>query len=279
MLIIGLAFLPFAAQLIAFYSIFYIALAALFAICMKGLLMTINNESPKWILNASLIGTNPGLGFRPLPDDVEQGSLIWYDVSNETQVFYWTNILDRFMQGWKLIRSFKFDKLNPIWFPLEYSLGSSNQKNCDFETLPNADQVCKLDLTKFDKCQTKEAYGYSHSSPCIFLKLNRIYGWVPEYYNDTKDLPEDMPQDLKDHIESLPESHRNQVWVSCRGENPADVETLGDPANYIEYFPSRGFPSYFYPYTNLKGYLSPLVAVKFKRPASKFTLWHSLNFE
>lgn len=101
MLITALDFLPFAAQLIVFYSIFYIALAALFAICMKGLLMTINQDSPKWKLAESLIGTNPGLGFRPLPDDVERGSLIWYDVSNQTQVSYWTNILDRFMQGWK----------------------------------------------------------------------------------------------------------------------------------------------------------------------------------
>jgi sodium/potassium-transporting ATPase subunit beta len=89
----------FAAQLFAFYGIFYIALAALFSICMKGLLMTINEQSPKWLLGESLIGTNPGLGFRPLPDDVQQGSLIWYDASNQTQITYWTKILDRFMKG------------------------------------------------------------------------------------------------------------------------------------------------------------------------------------
>lgn len=86
-----------------------------------------------------------------------------------------------------------------------------------------------------------------------------------------------MPKDLKDHIKSLPAHHRDQVWVSCRGESPADRETLGDAGDYVEYFPSRGFPSYFYPYLNTKGYLSPLVAVKFLRPAREFTLWHSLN--
>lgn len=88
-----------AAELITFYTIFYIALAALFAICMKGLLMTINTSSPKWMLNESLIGTNPGLGFRPLPENVDHGSLIWYDVSDESKVNYWTNILDDFMNG------------------------------------------------------------------------------------------------------------------------------------------------------------------------------------
>lgn len=60
----------------------------------------------------------------------------------------------------------------------------------------------------------------------------------------------------------------NTVWVSCEGENPADVENIG-PINYA---PKRGFPSYFFPYQNTKGYLSPLVAILFERPASKY-LW------
>jgi sodium/potassium-transporting ATPase subunit beta len=131
--------------------------------------------------------------------------------------------------------------------------------------------VCKLDLTKFDKCQTGQAYGYNNSAPCIFLKLNRIYGWIPEYYNDSTNLPDDMPKGLKEHIISLPEAHRNQVWVSCGGESPADRDILGNADDVVEYFPSRGFPSYFYPYLNTQGYLSPLVAVKFKRPPSEFT--------
>lgn len=97
------------------------------------------------------------------------------------------------------------------------------------------------------------------------MKLNRIYGWIPQYYNDPADLPEDMPEDLKQHIESLPKKHRNQVWISCRGENGADSEIIGD----IEYYPTRGFPSFFYPYVNNPGYLSPLVAVKLVRPARK----------
>ena len=58
-----LIFLIFSGQLFAFYSIFYIALAALFAICMQALMSTINNAEPKWKLTESLIGINPGLGY------------------------------------------------------------------------------------------------------------------------------------------------------------------------------------------------------------------------
>lgn len=131
--------------------------------------------------------------------------------------------------------------------------------------MPNENQVCKLDVEQFGACSKSNQYGYNNSAPCIFLKLNRIYDWEPQYYNDTSDLPDDMPTDLVEHIKELPIKARNQVWVSCRGEDGSDKEILGD----IEYYPTRGFPSYFYPYKNVKNYVSPLVAVKFKRPGGK----------
>lgn len=31
----------------------------------------------------------------------------------------------------------------------------------------------------------------------------QIYDWVPEYYNNTAELPEDMPEDLKSHIRKI----------------------------------------------------------------------------
>lgn len=57
----------------------------------------------------------------------------------------------------------------------------------------------------------------------------------------------------------------NTVWVSCEGENPADIENVGP----IEYYPRQGFPGYYYPYENSEGYLSPLVAIHFKSPMRK----------
>lgn len=66
---------------------------------------------------------------------------------------------------------------------------------------------------------------------------------------------------------------RNTVWVSCEGENPADVENVGP----IEYYPRQGFPGYYYPYENSEGYLSPLVAVHFSRPVRTY-LWNLARF-
>lgn len=81
-----------------FYTIFYVILAALFAICMQGLFATLIDNEPKYKLDESLIGTNPGLGFRPISDRTEDGSLIWYNVTNATTVDKWVNLLDGFLE-------------------------------------------------------------------------------------------------------------------------------------------------------------------------------------
>jgi sodium/potassium-transporting ATPase subunit beta len=55
------------------------------------------------------------------------------------------------------------------------------------------------------------------------------------------------------------------IWVSCEGENPADVDHIG----VISYYPNRGLPGYYFPYQKQEGYLSPLVALHFERPVRK----------
>lgn len=55
------------------------------------------------------------------------------------------------------------------------------------------------------------------------------------------------------------------VWVTCEGENPADIENIGS----IQYLPERGFAGQYFPFKNTEGYLSPLVAVYFENPKRK----------
>ena len=52
------------------------------------------------------------------------------------------------------------------------------------------------------------------------------------------------------------------IWVSCDGENSADREHIGN----VTYTPFRGFPTYYFPYKNIPGYLSPIVALQFQKP-------------
>ena len=59
------------------------------------------------------------------------------------------------------------------------------------------------------------------------------------------------------------------IWVSCDGENSADREHIGN----ITYTPFRGFPAYYFPYKNVPGYLSPIVALQFQKPEGKLALF------
>lgn len=53
---------------------------------------------------------------------------------------------------------------------------------------------------------------------------------------------------------------RKQIFITCQGEHPADREAIGDILVQPE-----GIPYYYYPYTNDKGYLSPLVSAKISK--------------
>lgn len=70
--------------------------------------------------------------------------------------------------------------------------------------------MCDVDIREFKKCTQENNYSYHKSSPCVFLKLNRIYGWIPQFYNRTNALPDRMPRQLKQKInETDPTEVRN----------------------------------------------------------------------
>lgn len=242
--------------LAVFYTIFYIVLAAFFAICMKGMLHTIDPKVPYFTQEYSLIGSSPGLGYRPISPDVEkEGSLIWYVAKNATNAKVWTDRIDEFLKPYK-------SAANPA--PGD---AVSNHAVCDFNNKAPAGKVCTMSLDVLRNCTPGNGfgYGYSRSSPCVFVKLNKIYGWQPEYYNNTDELPEEMPDHLKTYIRSASEKSRNTVWVSCEGENSADKENIGP----VHVFPNNGIPGYYFPYLNQPGYISPIVAVWLERPTPK----------
>lgn len=81
---------------------------------MQGLLATLSDSEPKWQLDSSIIGTNPGMGFRPISDKTEEGSLIWYNTTNATTVEKWVKLLDEFLKR-KLLSPY-------IIFPTQYPL-------------------------------------------------------------------------------------------------------------------------------------------------------------
>uniref|UniRef100_A0A1B6KZH3 Sodium/potassium-transporting ATPase subunit beta n=1 Tax=Graphocephala atropunctata TaxID=36148 RepID=A0A1B6KZH3_9HEMI len=235
-----------------FYLIFYSVLASMFGIMLWIFYHTLDPRMPRWILAESLIGKSPGLGFRPMPNDSDtRSTLIWYRGKDSSTFELWTRTLDEFLDVYR----------RPGLTPGR----GQNIYNCDYDRPPGRGQVCDVDVKNWYPCTSENKFNYHHSGPCVFIKLNKIYGWHPDYYNDTSTLPDHMPDDLKSHImsqKSVNPLFLNTVWVTCEGEGSLDKENIGE----IKYIPKQGFPGYFYPYVNTEGYLSPLVAIHFKRP-------------
>ncbi|KAL4720570.1 hypothetical protein ACJJTC_014823, partial [Scirpophaga incertulas] len=138
----------------------------------------------------------------------------------------------------------------------------ANQRECG-ELKPPREEVCSFSVRQLGPCSRSEDYGYSKGTPCIIIKLNRLYAWHPDFYDDPSDLPADMPKEILEYINSTSTpQERRKIWVSCAGERPADAEALGP----LRYWPLPGLPARYYPYDNTPGYLSPLVAVQLLQP-------------
>lgn len=70
-------------KLIAFYIVLYTCLASIWSIFFYIFQLTISDKYPKWQLNESLIGSNPGLGFRPRNSHVDS-ALIRYTIGTDS---------------------------------------------------------------------------------------------------------------------------------------------------------------------------------------------------
>ncbi|VDD83830.1 unnamed protein product [Mesocestoides corti] len=128
------------------------------------------------------------------------------------------------------------------------------------------DLVCKFYPIVLESCVKENNYGYDRSEPCIILKINKIYGWLPDIQNKTLS---------------------NSPLVRCFGRYAADFEAFGN----LHYYPnitvdglsmhsnliniktllllsvlcfSGIFDSVYFPYIIQYAYRSPLVAVQIK---------------
>lgn len=224
------------ALITGFYIIYYSCLAGFWLAMLNIFFLTLSDTEPKWIADNGLIGKSPGLGLKPgqLNELIDSSMIAFNKEKKEAQGAPGdANYVDGYAGFAERIEKFLGPYKNCTGahcFPLS-SLGSA--------------------------CSTKP-YGFDQGKPCVYLKLNKIIQLKNEAYK-VDELPELMPATLKQHIKA--QTDKDQVWVECHGEYPADIEGLGA----IKYFPAaQGFPAKYFPYMGKsKPYQSPLIAVQF----------------
>jgi len=266
-------------KITVFYIIFYACLSAFFYLCYQIFATTLEKPedggSPKWRQDASLIGSNPGVGFRPMPDQDKnsESTLIWYKKDDKDDVEFWTSQLTKFLDE-SVVEA-----------------GASNLIECALGNGAGSHRVCKVPVDNLGDCTKEKEFGYPEGKPCVLIKLNKIFDWEPEPYGVAgdgkydaalleKELEEEvnaeptgMPTQLKDHIKAEVAKKPEQaeevlktIWLSCLGENVGDQENL--PAGNIVYQPQQGIPGFFFPYKNQPNYRTPFVMVQLNVPES-----------
>jgi len=205
--------------------------------------------TPEWQSDAFKIESIPGWRYGPKEsDDNAENFLISFTAANPQSYKKWTGVIEDLLS--------------------EYTNTSRHAHNvvkCDYDIFPKPGSVCIPEYKNWFPCTKENNFGFHKSSPCVFIRFNKIANWTPEYYNSTSELPADMPDNLKRRIKDHYSIYRNlmkTVWLSCEGETPTDVENVGT----IQYFPQPGFPGYYFPYNNTENYVSPMVAIYFERP-------------
>lgn len=237
-----------------FYIVYYLFLAGFFIAMLLIFKQTLSEDQPKWLGANGIIGDNPGLGYRPMPpNESVESTLVFFRHGGSGNWKGWVERLDTFLGPYKSI-----DERD-----------NNNLVDCNFDELkPGQGQYCKVkanDLMK-ESCTHETNYGFETGTPCLLLKLNRIYGWEPQPYTNVSDFPSDAPKSLTDEAGALskenPKMMGQMIWLNCEGENPADKENLGP----VSYYPYPGFPTFHYPYEKQKDYLSPAVFAHLKEP-------------
>ncbi|KAK8756540.1 sodium/potassium-transporting ATPase subunit beta-like isoform X1 [Amblyomma americanum] len=229
-------------KITVFYIIFYACLTAFWTIMLIVFYQTLDTIRPKWVLEGSCIGTVPGLGFRPRPPEKNVDStLIYFKAGNTGTWKYWVDDIQEFLKD--------YDR---------QEADGEHLRTCSFDQPidPKENKACRFALESIaSNCSIAQQFGYEYAQPCILLKINRIIDWFPEPYENNT-FPPKIPDSVKENYDG------RYVYITCEGENVADVENMGP----LLYFPANRIENYYFPFRNTPGYLSPFVFVQFLKP-------------
>ncbi|XP_028967340.1 sodium/potassium-transporting ATPase subunit beta-2 [Galendromus occidentalis] len=232
-------------KITVFYIVFFACLAAFWTVLLVIFYQTLDAFQPKWTLDASLIGSVPGLGFRPRPPMSNiDSTLIYFKASGASSESYkvWVDDLQKFIASYR-----------------EVGRNGENLVTCSSGMPAPPGKTCIYNIDLLYKtnsnCSSQEEFGYKYGTPCVALKINKIYGWKPTPYQNNN-FPPNFPDNLKSNYDG------NRVYLSCEGENAADQENMGP----VQFHPNPYVDDFYFPFTNVPGHMQPFVFAQFLRP-------------
>lgn len=228
------------AKIGVFYLIFYSCLAGFFAIMLMGFFSTVDERTPSMTNMYSLIKQNPGMGFRPMAN--HESTLVSFNSSDpDTYHDKISNIISYLVDN-----GYMYENHTIVPSMLD------EDKNSTF-SLNELAGDCMI-----DPVNVNNSYGYKDGEPCVLLKINKVFNWMPEPF-DEESLKSDHGQEANKTLHGVIKS--DYIQISCEGENDGDHDNLGE----VKFDPPFGFSYKYFPYTNPKNYRAPVVFAKFSK--------------
>jgi len=260
-------------KITVFYCIYYSCLAGFWIACMNIFFATLPevHDGPRWLQKDSIIGVNPGVGLRPRNTDARIDSQMFVLRQGDTNTHESELEGEGDLNADYVARTEKFLEIYD-----DTNMGKRTLETGEEETYP------VFNLEELGDCNKENKYGYvveevakgqppNKVRPCIFIKLNTIWGWTPKPYDcaaeKKKGKESEGPclEEVEKHITAQGADALNNVYINCAGRYAADKEAL---EGGLEYFPkNRGLPISYFPYQGKgKGaggnFHAPLVAVR-----------------
>jgi len=253
------------AKIGCYYFSFFFALGVLSCALVIVYILLLDKKTPRRMLNESALafdgGINPGLGFRP--QFYMDRSLIKWRSSRKVgheSIGQMVDNLHEWVKGYGLKDEYYQQMIDCSSIPRHLLINYFRQGlSCiflatDVQPGPNP-------------CTKPKNYGYNKGRGCIAIKLNRIFGWIPEPYQ-TKD---EVPLEIRDLWEP---KMKDFVLIKCSGQYPTDEDLI----HIIEYTSILGnkaiggIPTFYYPFLNQPGYRQPYIWIQLIKVESNVLL-------
>lgn len=101
---------------------------------------------------------------------------------------------------------------------------------------------------RFGPCQmSNKSFGYETNEPCVFLKINRLIGFVTEPFDDPLKIERtyfhrnDYELIKKLLLTFPPEERENRIWITCFSGDKAKIDIFPEPFIRTKYVDKKRF--------------------------------------
>ncbi|EDO32320.1 predicted protein [Nematostella vectensis] len=203
-----------------FFLVFYLCLAGFFAAMLSIFLSTLPDRADGPKLTQYIAG-------KPVLNPVPSNKIEGYDPNKASSYSSHVSDINSFLNQYVRQGGANKDQFAP-----DFCNGTSGEPRPK-----DAKKQCRFDLTNLGPCYKNETgfkYGFDTGSPCFFLRMNKVFNFVPE-----------------------PNSGLSYIKVECDAKDSSKN-------NLIKVYPEEnpGWPVSFYPYRMEDNWLAPVIAVQ-----------------